>query len=132
MEAGDILRLRRVKTYGFGDDRNSFEFSPDCERSRKFQQVFVVMLLGREMRKLVKAPGSTEVEMAPLDVDRACNGLGLWSEAQLVELLGAKRAEEVIKALHNKRLAQIQKGRHTNARLEALKTPPKGDIDIRG
>jgi hypothetical protein len=123
MEPGDILRLRRVRVYGFGDDRCYFEFSPDREKSRDLQRCFVVLLLGTEMRKLVKKAGSTEIVHTPLDVDRAYNGMGLWGENQIVELLGKKRGEAIVRALHKKRLAQIEAGKHENARLEALKAP---------
>jgi hypothetical protein len=132
MQSGDIVRLRRTRVYGFGDDRNYFEFTPDSERKPADQACFVVMVLGCERRRLIAKPGSTEVIAEPLDVDRVYNGMGLWGEQQIVELLGKKRGEAVVRDLHKRRVKQIKDNKHVNQRLEALKQEPKGEIDIRG
>lgn len=99
MQPGDILRQRKIRTYGAQDCRNYFEFTPDLEKSKDTQRVFVTMLLGAEMMKLCDKPDGTGPRFEPLDEMRALNALGYWSEEQLVEALGNKEARKLIKKL---------------------------------
>lgn len=99
MQPGDILRQRKIRTYGAKDCRNYFEFSPDLERKKDFQRVFVSMLLGSEMMKLYDKPTDEEPTCQPLDEVRALNALGYWSEQQLVEALGHKETLTLLKKL---------------------------------
>ena len=90
MNAGDILRLRNVRTYG-ADPRNYFEFTPDREKAKDLKRVFVCMLVGTEGFELVNRKG--DQVMAPLNVERAMNKLGWWSEQQIEAALQRKNAK---------------------------------------
>lgn len=104
MEIGSLFRQRRIKAYGT-HPRNFFEFVADQEQAKDLKRVFVTMLIGTEGFELVNKKG--EQVMEPLDVERAMNTMGWWSEKQIEAALRRKGGRSVVDRLHvwlNKKL----------------------------
>lgn len=110
MKPGDILRQRRIRTYGQTDCRNYFEFMPDQEKSKSLQRVFVSLLLGTEHLKLNEKPGE-EFCVMPLDEEKALNDLGWWNETQLEEILGVPETQKLLRKLHQFALGKREKAK---------------------
>ena len=68
MNTGQILRLRSVRNLG-QDGKSFVHYSPDGERKRDKQDVFVCVLIGVE-------PKVIEEGRPALDIDGAMNALG--------------------------------------------------------
>lgn len=118
MKDGDLVRVRNIRTYG-ADPRNYFEWRPDNEKARDLKRVFVCLVLGTEGYELVNRKG--EQVMAPLDVHRALNRLGWWSEAQILESSGPKAGPKLID-----KMAKTEARKKENRRQEAQKKAKEG------
>jgi len=73
MKTGDVIRVRRVRV-DLGDGQSWAEFTPDNERKKDNQDVFVLLVLGIEPR-LIKDEGDS------LDPEKLLNAMG-WKRSK--------------------------------------------------
>jgi hypothetical protein len=67
MKIGEVIRIRKVRS-DMGDGRSWAEFTPDDEKKKDKQAVFVLLLLGQEPRLVA--------DDTALDPERRLNEMG--------------------------------------------------------
>jgi len=92
VKTGEVVRTRSLRSYFSGETvRGYADLKVDDERKRDKQKVFVLLLLGVE--------AMTANESTALDCARQLNTIGYWGEDQLVEALGKKKTEALVKKM---------------------------------
>ena len=75
MRIGEVIRIRKVRS-DMGDGRSWAEFTPDQEKKKDKQAVFVMLLLGQE-------PRLNDCGDPALDPERRLNEMGWVKDPEL-------------------------------------------------